>query len=214
MSHKPKILIAVFTGPERCYWINPSLAMQLLQASHSFKFDVSVECVFGKRPVDFARNYAVAQARDKFSDWLLMLDNDQSFTRDPLEILAAAGDKQIIGLPSIMISLSEKQGKPVLIPNMAGALGVDGRFLEVTHIGTGGLFVHRAIWETIPGPWFRTVPCDDELLTLKTSEDWFFCDRVREHGFKVWIHGDHGLLHYHTLELAALAVERNGAAKA
>lgn len=205
---KTKVLVAVLTGQERFYWINPGLAMWLIRMSHSANFDVEVTCINELRPVDHARNYAVVQARDKYhADWLLMVDADQDFTRDPLDALVTTG-KQVIGLPSISFAPVEEQknGKR-LIPNVWGRLSVQGDFMEVARVGAGALFIHRSVWEQVPGPWFRTVLSDDEQTSLKAGEDIYFCDRVREHGIRVWIAGKHGVRHFHTCELSQLACE-------
>ena len=64
MSHRPKVVFCVLTGIERFHWINPGLAMRLLEVSRSPKFDVTVTCAMDRRPVDLARYYAVVRARD------------------------------------------------------------------------------------------------------------------------------------------------------
>ena len=38
------------------------------------------------------------------------------------------------------------------------------------------------------GPWFRWLVNEDEVLSRKLGEDFYFCQLVQEHGLTVWTH--------------------------
>lgn len=186
---KPKVLITPLCGVERSAWLNPMLAMSLIEASHNSHFEVTIEPAFALSPVDYARNVCVSAARDRSFDWLLMVDNDQtlpSFPLDPLTILTSAGPQQnVVGFAC---GLSLDGGKSY-IRNSEIIPGVsDGSFMGVNRIGAGVLALHRSVWERIPlGPWFRSTHNEDELFSMKQSEDLFFCDLAKTAGLKLWM---------------------------
>lgn len=202
-----KVLVCPLSGSERTHWINPYLVLNLLRMAGARDFEVDVSPMTDVWPVEYARNHAIALARDKHrADWLLLLDNDQFSKADPLNALRDphVSGKYVIGLPSFQMAPLEQQAKGVrFIPNARGSLAVDGPFAEVARVATGGMFIHRTIWESLKGPWFRYVLNDDEQGTVKTPEDYFFCDRVREHHFKVWIH-QQALGHLKTCDIVSL----------
>lgn len=211
---KTKVLVAVFTGHERHTWIYPGLAVHLIELARSQDYDVAVTCIHGRVPVCHARNHCVTVARDEFkADWLLMVDNDQDFRRNPLEVLAIAEDRRVIAFPTAFnpeVNLDGTQPTGLanpfrIVADFAANPESTHDFLEVRHAGSGAMFIHREVWETIPRPWFKRVLKDDELTdrephAIELGEDYYFCDRAREAGFKVWFARQHPLLHYKTNE--------------
>jgi hypothetical protein len=209
---KPKVLVAVLSGIERAKWLNPGLALRLPAMAHSLRFDVTVTAILDRYPVDCARNTCIVRAREHKADVLLMVDNDQDFFRDPLELLDQGYRKDVIAFPSMQLGNEDDHARgDIFIMNCRGAVSEDGPFVEIERAGTGALAIHRRVWEQVPGPWFRTILGDDEATTLKTGEDFYFCDLVRQHGFQVWAHRGHGVRHFHNAEMASLSIAVNKA---
>lgn len=202
---RPKALITPLCGIERTGWLNPMLAMSLIEASHNSHFDVVIEPAFALSPVDYARNVCVSAARDRGFDWLLMVDNDQTlppFPLDVLTILTSAGPQQNVVGFACGISLDGGKSyirNSEIIPGVA-----DGSFMAVSRIGAGVMAIHRSVWQAIPkGPWFRTLHNEDELLSVKQSEDLFFCDLAKAAGLKLWM-ARVGAGHLKTVNLTTL----------
>jgi hypothetical protein len=192
--------VCVLTGVGRHAWISPYLALNLLTLAQDTRFNVQIEPVIDKCPVDYARNFCVAMARERKADWLFFIDNDQSFEINPLDVLAGAKDKSIIGLPSM------QAGRDSMYPNFRTLEQPekDGEFFTVSHIGTGAMFINRRVWEKIPGPWFKTNQAEDELRTPHAhGEDYAWCELAQQHGFKVWSH-NRLILHWKTCEVTRL----------
>ncbi len=209
---KPKILVCVLTGLERHGWVNPWLTQNLLTMSHDSRFDVQIELVIGKHPVDYARNCCVVMARERKADYLLMVDNDQHFEISPLDTLSTGIGKDVIGLPSMQGYNPDAvlTGADPLLPNFRtlDRSESDGEFFTVEKIGTGAMFIRRTVWETIPGPWFKW--CYDESGELHAvaggdspGEDFYFCELARSKGFKVWAHR-RLIMHWKTAEVSRL----------
>ncbi len=59
--------------------------------------------------------------------------------------------------------------------------------LEIVAAGGGGMLIHRRVFEAIPDPWWEThtVRIPGEPPTQST-EDFDFCAKVRQAGFKIW----------------------------
>lgn len=211
LKSKVKVLICVLTGMERTNWVNPNLTMNLLTMSRDTRYDVEVEMVPDRYPVDYARNCCVVSAREKKAHFLLMIDNDQSVFDDftPLDILSSAVDKDVIGLPTVQgMALTGYENGNIFAPNVRTLEKpeADGDFFTVAKVGTGAMFLNHRVWEKIPGPWFKwhyketgELHETDGLL----SEDFYFCELARHHGFQVWVHA-RVIPHWKTCEVARL----------
>jgi len=179
---KQLVQIIVLGNSERGGWPCPPLGMTIINATHDARFRWKVEFLLDLRPFDFARNSAVALARKNSADFLVMCDNDVSCRMALADALAE--------MPSDVSVLGLNYAIGQNIPRLAG-LGeheIRGNFVEVDSIGGGCLILRSEIWRKIPGPWFKWVTKNDELLTPDVSEDVYFCQLARQHGFRIWSH--------------------------
>ena len=76
-----------------------------------------------------------------------------------------------------------------------------GQVFECHMIGTGCMLINTEVFKHIPEPWFKTVDSWDENVPWKTegapvcggvqvTDDLYFCNKVREAGFKILADGD------------------------
>jgi hypothetical protein len=214
MSEKQKVLVCVLASIERQGWVNPLLIPNLIAMSADSRYTVQIEIVIDKSPVDYARNCCVAMARERDCAWLLMLDNDQASEINPLDVLHRANGidstktKDIIGLPTMQSSVDGFHTSNLFVPNLRrDNLRNDGEFMQVHRVGTGAIFLSNRVWQKLPGPWFKTVQAEaDELRTpTEQTEDFYFCDLAREHGFYIWSH-NRMMFHLHTVEICKLGM--------
>ena len=145
-------------------------------------------------------------------DWQLWLDTDLEFQPADVEKLYQLGLKRGPGI--YCGSYPIKQLKPkIVFNNIAGATPDAEGIVEVREAGTGFMLIHREVYEKmiekfgeqikfqvdmgdVPGEAptkydFYTVGVyDDKELKRRRflSEDWFFCQRWRECGGKVFMH--------------------------
>jgi hypothetical protein len=195
---KPKILVSVLCGRERTHWINPLLFDYLVLLPQDQRF-----AVFNLNAYDFgsyqeARNTCMVRARDFGADALVMIDNDINLPPYFSNILhqSIINGRSIVNLPAAVLCGRNRQpheeavrllSHDVCNPDVDGLK--DGDYQEVKYAGTGVMIVSSEVWRVIPrGPWFKTVLNDNEVLSPKLGEDYYFCELAAEHGLKVWSH--------------------------
>jgi SAM-dependent methyltransferase len=140
--------------------------------------------------------------REYVDDGFLMIDSDIEFDPDAAEKVVRLGrEKRSIAVAAYSV----RDGGHMAIRGMDGAIafGPDEPPAEIRFGATGFMYVHRDVLDamipTLPlchanQPWalwpmfdFQVVP--DELSGGFNwlSEDWWFCERARQLGFRVWL---------------------------
>ena len=61
-----------------------------------------------------------------------------------------------------------------------------GDVFEVTSIGTGCMLIKTEVFDKIPKPWFKTV----DTAEFQQNDDLYWCQKVREAGFKILADGN------------------------
>lgn len=149
--------------------------------------DVDLQLERGPR-IHHNRNQFVRQFLEGDYEYLLQVDMDVAFPPTTLEKLLSHGMPIVFGLyklpqphgnVSSFVRLTEdNRYRPV------GSSG-DG-LLEIDAGGTGVCLTHRKVFEAIDDtgafPWFDLDVVGNEFL----SEDYTFCRRVKEAGFKIY----------------------------
>ena len=167
----PKTLIAVpHTGN-----IRAELATFLLSLKSP---DTKILLSYG-RPIDHNRNQIVKTFLESDMDRLLMIDSD---IEPPANILEMEGDvcsalcHVPVGKEIFHTAIVKKDG------GYERAKLEDG-INEIDAIGTGCLMINRKVLEDIDKPTFRFRMTEEGLLEL--GEDFDFCERAKEKGFKI-----------------------------
>ena len=123
---------------------------------------------------------------------ILMLDSDMVFPAGTLGRLLSH-DVDIVG----GFYLRKVRGN---LP-CAARFGDDGRPMsvwpmptleEVDAIGTGAILIKRKVFEDIEPPWFEYRPVEpswDDSKVEQISEDYVFCDKARDAGYKIYVDG-------------------------
>lgn len=109
---------------------------------------------------------------------LLYLDADMSFDKDAIVRLIKR-NKDIIGgaynlrrLPSVTTVKSDKPlGK--------------GKLVTCDAVGTGFMLVKTDVFKKLSHPWFFWE--SDDKGEVLTGEDYWFCRKARQAGYKVWV---------------------------
>jgi hypothetical protein len=194
---KPRVYITALCGPERSNWICPYLHSALMLMQSDKRFDVVPGMTYGVRAYDLARNAAIEQAKKERADWVLMADNDVIPRFNPLDALAIAGDRAVIGWS---YALGSGQGDYEIFPPGERL----GEFSEVGAVGAGLLAIHSSVWKRIKAPLFRTL--SDGINY--TGEDLYFCRLAQENGFKVWT-PKQLIGHMHTVDVTGMVARGN-----
>jgi GT2 family glycosyltransferase len=135
------------------------------------------------------RNNVVKAALEEGTEWVLFLDDDQTFPPDILMRLLEH-DRPIVG------GLYVQRGAP-FYPIAYTSILEDGSYLplnlvnhpteglvKVVGLGTGGMLIRAEVFHALSdagydGEWFTH--------TTEKSEDLMFCDRAIEAGFEVFV---------------------------
>lgn len=126
-----------------------------------------------------ARNNAVELARDFKADFLFFLDSDMLFPPTALfrlllhgkDIVGATYTKRVAPFEILGTKLAEQ---PAVL---------SGDLLEMQRIPTGCLLIRMAVFDKLPKPYFRFETDGHGAIV---GEDYVFCDRAREAGFRIW----------------------------
>lgn len=126
-----------------------------------------------------ARNNGVELARGFGADYIFFLDSDMLFPSTALfrlllhrkDIVGATYTKRVAPFGILGTQLAEQ---PAVL---------SGDLLEMQRIPTGCLLIKMAVFEKLTKPYFRfEVDADGAIV----GEDYVFCDRAREAGFRIW----------------------------
>jgi GT2 family glycosyltransferase len=191
-------MVTVLCGGERDGWICPGLADSLLatmQDCQKYQRAVALDLTVDYKPISNARNTAVAKFLQSACQWLVQIDNDQFPQFRILDLIKAAEaeGKFIVSAPTPCY------GKQGLSWNATEKGPVDfyrklpQGWFQPFLIGAGFLAVHRAVFEKLPRPWFDS-----------WCEDFVFCVKAQDAGFKVWAHGGFVCSHMKTFDLLSM----------
>lgn len=144
------------------------------------------------------RNRMTEWALNAGADWLLWLDADMVFPPDALARLLAH-DVDIVGADyrrreapfdriGLFVHPDDKRGLPEFrtVEAQSQTTGLAERGM----LGLGLFLVRANVFRKLPAPWFQRVyvaknATPDNPLGFCT-EDSFFCNYARYHGFRVW----------------------------
>lgn len=139
------------------------------------------------------------------AQWLLMLDSDEDIPLDAFDkLVGAVHDTQRPVVAGLYFGAWPGEPYPLPVPLIFrdAANGEVGRFdafhgyprntvCEIASAGTGCMMIHRSVFETIRDKsndpdwcWFWDGPLNGQWI----SEDHYFCQLVRENGFKIHAH--------------------------
>lgn len=178
----------------------------------------SVECMFysivGNSVLPMARNQLVAKAMSWGADKLLFIDDDISWDEDAFKRVVTAPANIVAG------AYQKKQEDPTAPPSMAISLHAEGMVVgpnglyEVDGAGTGFMRVDRCVFEDLKTKCVK-LGCDEEgpavekemyeyfmfgrLIkndkTYLDGEDYNFCRKARDVGYKTYVDADIKLGH-------------------
>lgn len=159
-----------------------------------------VRRALGYSQIDLARSEIATAALDDGYDETMWIDSDIAFDPDSVELLRRHN------MP-ISCGIYAKKGKQQLaIHALPGTqeiiFGDGGGLLEILYAATGFLHVRREVYENIKSrldlpvcnqrfkkrivPFFRPLVIADEEDSWYLSEDYSFCERARQCGYKVY----------------------------
>ena len=155
-------------------------------------------------PASSCRNRIVELFLKTDAEFLVMMDDDQAPTCNPLDYIEH--DFDVLGFPYPSIRINSDD----IIPWFPSP-PEEGGLREVESIGGGCMVIARRVLEH---PEMKAAFSDtyDERGVFTEGEDVAFCRRAKETGFKIWCAMDKPLLHIKPAEMLRVwsyANERN-----
>ena len=139
----------------------------------------------GHSCLSMGRQEALATAKKHNFTHVLFIDDDMIFAPNLLQSLIGR-KKQIVGANAMT---KDKYKSTFVVRGMDGErlssknkTGIE----EVTRHGMGVMLVDLTILDKVPVPHFEVVWRDGSYV----SEDNYFCDKLREHGIKIYTDHD------------------------
>ena len=128
-----------------------------------------------------ARNLCVKAALDARAEWLLFLDSDMVLPPDTVARLMSH-QKDIVG------GTYPRRGWPLAFigtrPDGAAISLDDKGLIEAGRLPTGCLLIKMSVFEQLKAPYFRCSYHEEAGKVL--GEDFWFSDRVRSLGYRLW----------------------------
>lgn len=190
--------------------ISAATALSVLTLeSIRYGFELHISHISGSSIITRARNFLVKRFMDSECTDLLFVDADINFkAADVVRLLAMSDGKDVVtgayprrgGATSFFTDIDYGPNDEVYI---------DDGLLRVKRIGTGFMLIRRHVLEELHNKhpeWAYYVDMEKEfhysVFDFKSThdgyigEDYLFCDRVREAGFKVHLDPEINLGHY------------------
>jgi len=182
---------------------------QLALDSTKYMFNLKLAQLTGCSIVSAARNTLVNQFLESDATELLFIDADVNFTAaDVLRIMALGSDKDVV-----CGAYPRRAGSSVYFADVwyddENNMELTDGLLRVKRSGTGFMFIRRHVIETLVAAnpeWKYHVEKEGKdysaVFDFKVTpggyigEDYVFCDRATDAGFKIYIDPDINLGHY------------------
>ena len=183
----------IFIGVPNTGFLKTELVEWLFRLKNDDKFKTTL--FFPQnRPHDYNRNVIVTEFLKTDNDYLLMIDSDVVPVSNVLEL--ANFD---VGIVSGYVK-AYKNGEtiPIGMKKVKGGYKVKSPLKvgmnEVDAVGTGCLMVKREVFEKMDKPYFRFQY--DENGFLSNGEDFHFCEKAKQLGYKIYFNGSYPAQHF------------------
>jgi len=171
---------------------------------HTQKSLIMVE----KQPIDVARNAIVDTALEQGAKYLFFLDDDVICPK--FSVLALGSILQT--RPDAMVASGIYVNKNMSADPVIFKDGYPGSYLdwdvnqefEVDMCGAGCMLINTEVFKYLEKPYFQFTQeyekVGDDIQLKGVSEDVYFCNKVKEAGFKIYAHGSVLCAHYNNAD--------------
>jgi len=149
-------------------------------------------------PIDKAREFFAEKAIEFNCKWLFMMDEDVAVPSYAIrQLVHRLEHDEKAGLAAGIYCQKTNPTEPMVFRGKGGGpywKWKAGELFECDSIGLGCSLVRVDVFKDLPKPWFKTVDDNDAVLDgvaklVGWTEDIWFCNRLREAGWKVLADG-------------------------
>lgn len=205
LRNKPKVLVAILHQG----WIRPELSsmVEIIKADNRSKVLVLYS---NQKPSENNRNMTSKMALEQGFDYFITIDHDIVPLKNPIDLVMLKLD--VIGFACPQWNAIDKF--PIYFVGMDRV--PDGYkehknkngLQEVDAVGSGCLVLSRKVLEAVKAPFVRKWNEDGMAIT---GLDFYFCEKAKELGFKIYCHYDYVADHFKELSLlSVLNFKNNG----
>lgn len=197
---KPKVLIAVPTSGKISYDLFPLMHQMALDGRYNMDMVIPKD-----RPYEHNLQGIVLHALQSDADFLLVMDEDNTPTRNPLDLVEL--DKDVISCPTpLWIGNRVRDGQPIawstwILEDETAKIYAPHEPREglqkIDASTSGSLLIARRVLLEITAPFMR----EWYEGRVVTGTDLAFSRRVAEAGFQMWTHYDYPCHHWNTVDL-------------
>lgn len=199
----PRILFSV----PNMGWVHISCFQAMLGAAIRGGAAIDFDMPDGGEYTQKMNRFARSVVREGY-DWWINMDDDNGPVLNPVDLIAL--DKPVIGLPTPIW----KHDKEWPFSYSAFDRTANGQYLtrnpvggeplqEVHAVGSGCMVVRADVLRAIGLPAFQRVKDADGVKTT-LGPDFYFCERVREAGFKIYAHFGYKCNHVKDVDLGTM----------
>lgn len=195
--------------------VDPNFFCSAMKMVAEFGVNTVIHPLIGDSLVSRARNGLTRMFLESDCTHLLFIDSDLVFSTDHIKRILSH-DEDIVG----GFYPKKKQGDAELVcnalDNCPNPIDEARRLTQLKYIGTGFMCIKREVFERMIEAYGKDLiyTCDHDQETKEydfwtvgvyqypdgnrryLSEDWYFCQRALDLGYKVW--GDNGILCRHS----------------
>jgi hypothetical protein len=123
-------------------------------------------------------------------DQIFWIDSDISWNVSDFEALYKSDKDIISGLYGVGAggrtnTMRLEDGTPTSMDILSFML--EDAEVEVDGVGFGFVRMNRGVFEKVSRPWFEILKAPVEMRMVNLSEDYSFCRKAQESGFKIWV---------------------------
>ena len=180
---KIKILLALPT--------NRLIKTKCAESLLNLKSEYEVKALVSQRGYNTAenRNHIGAYAVNNGFTHRFLVDDDMVYESDTIDRLLECGKDIVGGLYKTKYEDTEY---------VIEAEEIKDEMFECIGIGGGLLMIKTEVLRKVPQPWFGYLWHQNGMV--KESNDWYFCRKARETGYKIWCEPDIKAKHIKTYE--------------
>lgn len=187
-----KVMVAIPTTD----YVHINFAVSLASLALSSKTPLSIHVARGSS-ICQNRNSLVHVAKKEEVEFILFIDNDMSFPGFVVDRLIHVAEEKGLDILGCNYLFKAPPHKWMVVPKNESEYlqAVD----EVERLPNGMMLVRMSVFDRLEPPYFNYFGyTTEEGMETVSSEDYYFCDRAREKGFKIWIDTDlsFGIVHW------------------